>query len=259
MGKVNIIRWDETNFLPKLLDENDIALVNAIDTTGSIGVLSIGSGSATQIILGKIGTSVIISGSSLAKADFTASAGLKVTASVDLPGQQSFRLDGIAITTNNFTAVNLSRLFNGSNVDDLHTHTISVLSSSLLLNPDIVHEIPVVAGGLTGSQVVYINAGSVDLADADTASTSRVIGIASGSTTVTYNSGSTAKIYTIYGDIFDGFTGLSAGNVYYLSTTPGAITTTPAVGGGRAVVQVGIARSSTELIFQPNIIVRGVG
>lgn len=258
MGKVNILRWDDTNFLPKLLDENDIAYVNAIDTTGSSGVLSLGSGSATHIVVGRIGTSVIISGSALIISDLTASAGLKVTASVDLPGQQSFRLDGAAVTTNNFTAVNLSRLFNGSNVDDLHSHTVSVLSSTLFLDPDIVHQITA-ATGLTGTQVVYMNGNSADLADADNASTSRIIGIVSGSNVVTYSSGTIAKIYTVYGDIFDGFSGLTAGSVYYLSTSAGAITTTPAAGFGRSIVQVGVAKSDNELIFQPNIIVRGVG
>ena len=258
MGKVNVLRWDDTNFLPKLLDENDIAYINAIDTSGSSGVLSLGSGSATHVVLGKIGTAVIISGSALTISDFTASAGLKVTASVDLPGQQSFRLDGVAISTNNFTAVNLSRLFNGSNVDDLHTHTIVTLSGTVLLNPDIIHEISA-STGLTGTQVVYMNGNSADLADADNASTSRVIGIVSGSTAINYGSGTLAKIYTIYGDIFNGFSGLNPGSVYYLSTSAGAITTTPAVGFGRSVVQVGVAKSTNELIFQPNIIVRGLG
>ena len=46
------------------------------------------------------------------------------------------------------------------------------------------------------------------------------------------------------------------GNVYYLSSTLGAITPTPPTGGGKTVVQIGIAKSPTELVFQPLVIVK---
>lgn len=312
MAKVNIIRWDDTNYLSKLLDESDTAMVNHIDITGSAGFLTLGSGSATGVVLGMTGNSVILSGSSLFKANarweddvlaifgtdsdtsikydaatgkmiisgsaaapihifgaiLSASTGLKVTGSADLPGQTSFRLDGVAVSTTNFTAANLSRLFNGSNVDDLHVHAMAIssasLTSSLLIDPDLVHTYRVggpAGNAVTGTQVVYLSGANnlVDLCDADAVVTSRLIGIASGSTAVTYASGSELKVYTIYGDRFNGFVDLTASLVYYMSTTPGAITKTPAIGQGRSIVQVGIAASDTEFIFQPDFLVRGLG
>ena len=312
MAKVNIIRWEDTNYLSKLLDTNDIAMVNHIDITGSSGDLTIGSGSTTNVILGNTGNTVILSGSSLFKANSThedniadlfgtagntrlvydsatgkllisgssaapvhvfgailsASSGAKITGSVDLPGQTSFLLDGVAVSTTNYTAANLSRLFNGSNVDDLHVHAMAIssgnLTASLLIDPDLVHTYTVggpAGSAITGTQVVYLSGASnlIQLADADEVVTSRIVGIASGTTSNTYASGSQVKVFTIYGDRFGTFTGLSAGNVYYLSSTPGAISTTPPVGAGRTIVQVGVASSPTELIFQPSLLVRGVG
>ena len=199
MAKVTIIRWNDTDFVPQLLDaSNDTAIINNIDISGSSGDLKIGSLDATSVIIGKNGSLFFVSGSAIFNADLTASAGLKVTASVDLPGQQSFKLDGIPVSSNNFTAANLSRLFDGSNVDDLHLHSFGS-SSVLLTNPDIVHTFTVASPGLTGSQIVYLSgSNSVSLAGSNNMTTARIIGIASGSTSVTYSSGSIAKIYTIY-------------------------------------------------------------
>lgn len=308
MAKVNIVRWDDTNLLPKLLDANDTAMVNAIDVTGSSGVLYLGPTDATSLALGKTGGTLIMSGSSLFKANakweddvlaifgtdtdtsieydaasgkmiisgsaaapihvfgaiLSASTGLKVTGSADLPGQTSFKLDGVAVSTVNYTAANLSRLFNGSSVDDLHVHAVPNLTGVLLVDPDFIHRFTVggpAGNGVSGSQVVYLSGVNnlVDLADADAVATSRIIGIASGTTSVTYASSSNVNVFTVYGDRFGGFVDLTASFPYYLSTTPGAITKTPAVGAGRSIVQVGIGCSPTELLFQPNIIVRGVG
>lgn len=257
MPKVTIIRWNDTDFVPQLLDaSNDTATINNIDISGSSGDLKIGSIDATSIIIGKNGSLFFVSGSAIFNADLTASAGLKVTASVDLPGQQAFKLDGISVSSNNFTATNLSRLFDGSNVDDLHSHAFGS-SSVLLTNPDIVHTFMVVESGLTGSQVVYISgSNSVKLASANNITTSRIVGVVSGSSAITYNSGSIVKVYTIYGDIFGGFSALNAGSTYYLSSTPGAISSTPPSGGGKTIFQIGIAKSSTELVFQPLIVAK---
>ena len=43
------------------------------------------------------------------------------------------------------------------------------------------------------------------------------------------------------------FSGLTSGSIYYLSTTPGAITTTPPNGSGNIVQEVGVAISTTTL------------
>lgn len=254
MPKVTIIRWDEDEVVPRLIDaSNDVVAVNFLDISGSSGDLKIATVDADSVVLGKSGALFVVSGSSYFKADLTASAGLKVTASVDLPGQQSFKLDGIPISTNNFTAANVSRLFNGSNVDDLHAH--AAVSSSILVDVNIYHT-AIAATELTGTQIIYLSGNSILPASANTVSTSRIIGIVSGSTSVFYSSGSTVKIHTIYGNIFNNFSNLTASSVYYLSSTAGKITTTPPSGGGKTIAQIGIAKSSTELVFQPLIVTK---
>ena len=260
MAKVNIIRWDDVNYLPKILDETDTAMANFIDVTGSGENLYIGAVDASSILLGKTGGSLIVSGSSLFKGILTASIGAKITGSVDLPGQQSFKLDGVAVTTDNFTALNLSRLFNGSNVDDLHLHSLTAsLSGVLISDGDFVHTFTANTS-LSGTQVVYLKNGPnvVEPASVQAVASSRIIGIVSGSTSIAYNSGSqNVKVYTLFGDRFDGFVGLTASSVYYLDRVSGSINTTPPIGAGaKSVVQVGIAASNTELIFQPLVITR---
>lgn len=51
-----------------------------------------------------------------------------------------------------------------------------------------------------------------------------------------------------------GFTGLTAGAVYYISTTAGGITTTPPSTTGEFVRVVGYAESSTALWFDPSAV-----
>lgn len=267
MAKVNIVRWDDTNLLPQLLSEADTAMINHIDVTGSSGNLTLGSGSATLVVLGSANNTVLVSASLSATADFTASAGalirpiLKVTGTVDLPGQTSFSLDGVAVTSENWTAASIDNLVNGSNADALHTHVASAtdLSGSELKDVVDCHTFTTQAV-ISGTEVVYMtsDADTVALTDSDAVGTSRLVGIASGSTAVIYTSGSALCVHTTYGEVIGAFTGLTPGAVYYLDTTPGQITTSPAPGGGRTITQVGIASTSTALIFQPDIVVRGL-
>jgi hypothetical protein len=92
--------------------------------------------------------------------------------------------------------------------------------------------------------VVYISsANNVSPADADVAlQAERVIGFAT-------NSAAAAASVTVRDKgIVSGFTGLTAGDVYFLSAaTPGAITNTAPSGAGARVVQVGVARSATQI------------
>jgi hypothetical protein len=269
MAKVHMIRWDETNIVPQLFSSaNDTAIIEAIDVSGAAGDISIGGTDATSVSLGSATGEVLLSGSAEAIADFTASAGAEVQGMVNLPSGSNFYLDGTAVDAN-FTAPNLSTLVNGSNADALHVHTLSIssgsLTSSLLIDPDLVHTYVVggaIGNAVSGTEVVYLDgtgANKIDLADRDAVGSSRIIGIVSGSTTDTYTSGTNVPVFTFYGDRFDGFTGLTTGAVYYLDSTPGAMTTTPGLpSGGNMAVQVGIAASSTELILQPDIIVRGL-
>lgn len=82
-------------------------------------------------------------------------------------------------------------------------------------------------------------------ADADSASTSenKLLGIALGAGT---DGNAIANGVHLQGKLA-GFTGLTANAIYYLSDTAGAITTTP----GTKEVTVGIAISTTELLFMP--------
>jgi hypothetical protein len=51
--------------------------------------------------------------------------------------------------------------------------------------------------------------------------------------------------------ILKGFTGLTAGKVYYASTTPGAISLTPPSANGQWIVAVILATSATEVVINP--------
>lgn len=65
-----------------------------------------------------------------------------------------------------------------------------------------------------------------------------------------YASSATAEVYKP-GDIITGLSGLTADASYWLSTTPGSITTTPPSTAGNVVQYVGRALSTTSLYFFP--------
>ncbi len=61
-------------------------------------------------------------------------------------------------------------------------------------------------------------------------------------------SGSNATVYT------DGYlpgTGLTVGSKYFLSTTPGEVTTTPPASTGNILQKIGVAVSTTAIKFEP--------
>lgn len=63
------------------------------------------------------------------------------------------------------------------------------------------------------------------------------------------SSSATATIY--YGNLNNQLSSLTVGAVYYLSgTTPGAVTSTAPTTSGHIVQQLGVARSTTELIVE---------
>jgi hypothetical protein len=45
--------------------------------------------------------------------------------------------------------------------------------------------------------------------------------------------------------------GLTAGDAYFLSTTPGSVSNTPPTGSGNVVQKIGVAVASTEITFEP--------
>jgi hypothetical protein len=57
----------------------------------------------------------------------------------------------------------------------------------------------------------------------------------------------TANVEVCSEGVLGGFTGLTAGERYYLDTTAGAISTTVPTGAGNTIVQAGYAKSATEL------------
>ena len=89
---------------------------------------------------------------------------------------------------------------------------------------------------------VYISsADNVSPADADADASSQVVGFATAAATAT-NPVNIRKFGRL-----SGFSGLTAGSRYFLSTTAGAITATVPTGAGNNIVQVGYAKSATVL------------
>jgi hypothetical protein len=69
-----------------------------------------------------------------------------------------------------------------------------------------------------------------------------------------FGSGVAATVY-FAGQIITGLVGLTAGATYWLDTTGGAITVTPPSGAGNGVQEIGIALSTTTLLFNPKVMV----
>lgn len=94
---------------------------------------------------------------------------------------------------------------------------------------------------VTVGQVVRVTtADNADVADADTTATVPVVGIVISKPTTT------TAIVRYVGEV-TGLAGLTAGSVYFLSTTAGAITATPPATTGNVVQKIGVARSATVL------------
>lgn len=96
--------------------------------------------------------------------------------------------------------------------------------------------------GVAVLDAVYLSAaGAVDQADADDVSKQPLIGI------VASKPGATTAIVTYYGEL-GGFVGLTPGDTYYLSTTPGQITNVAPGNPGDIVQRIGFAKDATTLM-----------
>lgn len=97
---------------------------------------------------------------------------------------------------------------------------------------------------LAARDVLYISAAdNVSKADCSAGGApSRVVGLAQAA------AADTANVVVCSEGLMSGFTGLTAGARYYQDPgIPGGITTTTPVGSGNTIVQVGYAKSTTEL------------
>jgi hypothetical protein len=101
-------------------------------------------------------------------------------------------------------------------------------------------------GGVSIRDAVYISAADkVTPANANVDATANLIGFAT-STEI-----ATATVQVRQGGVLTGFSGLSAGALYYLSAaTPGAITSSAPTGTGNRIMLAGIAKSTTALNIQ---------
>ena len=105
------------------------------------------------------------------------------------------------------------------------------------------------SGAIADAKAVYISAANtVALADASAESTSRVIGFSDGAIA------DTTSGPVCHDGVLDGFTGLTPGARYFLSETAGDITSTYPSSDESAVVQVGYAKSATELHIDIEVI-----
>jgi len=98
---------------------------------------------------------------------------------------------------------------------------------------------------LAAVDAVYISAAdNVSKANAGADATARAIGFAEAAAI------DTASVNVCSEGLLGGFAGLTPGSRYFLDTTSGLITTTAPTGGGNSVVQMGFAKSATELQIQ---------
>lgn len=99
---------------------------------------------------------------------------------------------------------------------------------------------------LSAGNLIYLNsAGNALKADAS-AQAKEAIGFVLSA----ISNGASGTVYFGSGFI-TGLTSLTPGTRYFLDTTAGGITSTPPTGSGKIVQQVGFARTSTVLYFEP--------
>jgi hypothetical protein len=107
----------------------------------------------------------------------------------------------------------------------------------------------VAKGDLLALKITGGNEGRVIKADADSIDTCNVIGFALAAQA---SVGSAVKIAQV--GILGGFSGLTAGNKLFASTTAGGVTATAPSGAGDVIFQVGFAITATQIVIQPMFI-----
>jgi hypothetical protein len=99
-------------------------------------------------------------------------------------------------------------------------------------------------GALADRDALFINvSGRVDKADCDANVSSQVCGFAKNSAAI---QGDDVDVCSM--GVLDGFSSLTVGSRYYLGATAGLISASIPVASGQNIVQVGYAKSATELM-----------
>lgn len=146
-----------------------------------------------------------------------------------------FKINGTA-TGASVTAANLTTLTDGSNADSLHTHA-AASEAGRVMNSLAVDEAIAI-----GDPVYWTStANRVGKALANTDSKALVMGVARTAQAVQGSSADIVSQGTCQGTL----SGATPGTTYWLGATGGMTTTVPS--GGNRVIQVGIARSATDL------------
>lgn len=112
--------------------------------------------------------------------------------------------------------------------------TLTIAASENLAAGDIVN--------------IWNDSGTVKVRKADATSVGKE---ASGYVLSSVTSGNNATVYLE--QKITGLTGLTAGSLYYLSTTAGGVTATAPSSSGNVVQEIGRAASTTVLVFQPKV------
>ena len=154
------------------------------------------------------------------------------------------------------TQADATRYHNGDDLVDCQEksatgtpHALAVYSSDggLNANDNRVYKTYQAGEAITAGQLCYLHTdGKIYLADADAESSSKgalYIAQANVALNATGNFQRGGEYTT---------TGLSAGAIYYVSTTAGGYTSTAPTGSGDIVRVVGYAQSSTVLFFSPS-------
>lgn len=131
--------------------------------------------------------------------------------------------------------------WDGAAWDNLST----VDSANRVCNTYTVSEV----GGVALGDLVYISAADT-VSKADAGTNYQVIGMAGAAIA------DTASGEVCSEGVITGLTGLTAGSRYFLSSTAGAYTTTVPTGSGNRIVQVGYAKSTTEMHLQIQVLGR---
>ena len=125
--------------------------------------------------------------------------------------------------------------------------TLSAASSEV----DVISKLNDNAGAITIGMPVYVKSnGAVDKASAGAAGTRQVLGLVKDASISAAASGFIQTDGVLSSSDWTavvGTTTLTAGSMYYLSTTAGQLTATAPTGAGNYVCKVGIAISTTEI------------